>query len=295
MRTAARRAVTAFALCAAFGQFAATVAGAVRTPSAVPVRQAMAGLLVVQVAINGRGEFPFLLDTGSESTLIDPTLAEEVGLSSASRRQLLTSTGVVGVGASTASLVFGAIEARDVHVLHMPLDAVRAYAPEIRGVLGHDVLRRSNWLLDYSRGTVTQDPDAVLRQSRCGDRLPLRWITGRPAVRASFGRVNTDLVLDSAASRLVLFGRADDLDATEHVSISSLSGREQVPAVTIDSLRLGAFVVPRLTAAVLTEDGLRREEGGIIPTIVFGSLYFDYRSDSVVVTPRSIMATVSNR
>jgi hypothetical protein len=91
-------------------------------------------------------------------------------------------------------------------------------------------------------------------------------------------------VLDSAASRLVLFGRAEDLDATERVSIQSLSGREQVPAVTIESLQLGSFVVPRVKAAVLADPARQRPEGGIIPTALFGSIYFDYRADAVIVT-----------
>src|SRR5262245_66121834 len=116
MKHVARWAVTAFALFAGFGQFDTPLAAAVRAPSTMPVSKAAAGLLVVQVAINGRGAYPFLLDTGSESTLVDPALAAEIGLVPTSRHDLLTSTGIVSVAASTASLVFGAVVARDAFV-----------------------------------------------------------------------------------------------------------------------------------------------------------------------------------
>ena len=69
------------------------------------------------VSIDGHGVYPFLLDTGSESTLVDPTLASDIGLAATSRLTLMTSTGLVGVHVSRASLVFGAVQARDVQVL----------------------------------------------------------------------------------------------------------------------------------------------------------------------------------
>jgi hypothetical protein len=283
MRHLSRCAVTAFALCAGFGQFDTTVSGAERAPSSMPVSTATAGLLVVRVAINDRGEYPFLLDTGSESTLVDPALATELGLVATSRHNLLTSTGTVSVVGSTASLVFGAVEAREALVLHLPLDTVRAYAPQVRGVLGHDVLRRANWLLDYNRGTVTQDVDGVMSESRCGERLPLHWINGRPAISAGVGRMKRDLILDSASRRVVLFGGAEDLEPTDRISIAGLSGREHVPGVIIESLRFGSLVVPGVRAAIVTASA--QHEGGILPTALFGSVYFDYRSDSIVVTP----------
>jgi hypothetical protein len=37
-------------------------------------------------------------------------------------------------------------------------------------------------------------------------------------------------------------------------------------------------------AAVMTGTAARREEGGVIPTALFGSIYFDYRSGSIIVT-----------
>lgn len=291
MRSRARVVVIVFALCAGFGQVEPGFAAAGHTASRVPIRQTAAGLVVVPVSINGRGAYPFLLDTGAESTIVDPALADELGLVAAGRLNLMTSTGVVGVDVARASIVFGAVEAHDVQVLQMPLDAVRAYASDVRGVLGTDVLRQSNWLLDYERGAVTQDLDGDFSQdagSRA-HRLAIRWVDGRAAVRADLAGVKTDLVLDSAASRLLLFEeperRPGIADVSAPISIQSLSGQERVRAVTIESLRLGSFAVPRVTAAVLTSASPKPKEGGVLPTTLFGSVYFDYRADRVIVTP----------
>jgi hypothetical protein len=280
--------MTVFALCAGFGQFNAGVADRRDPASRVPLQQTSAGLLVVPVTLNASGTYPFLLDTGSETTLIDPTLADDAGLDTAGRTDLVTSTGVIGVTVSRASLLFGAVEARDLEVLQLPLDAVRTYAPGVRGVIGHDVLRRSNWLLDYDRAVLVQDIDAD--SLRCGHRLPVHWIGGRVVVDATFGGTKTNLVLDSAARRTLLFARPGDrfdvVEAREQISIRSFSGEQRVPAITIESLRFGSLAVPQVTAAVLS-DAVTREEGGIVPTALFGTLYFDYRTDSVFVTARS--------
>ena len=291
MKSRDRVVVIVFALCAGFGQIERGFADVGRTAWSVPIRRTAAGLVVVPVSINGHGAYPFLLDTGSEATIVDPALADELGLMAAGGRNLLTSTGVVGADVVRASIVFGAVEAGGVEVLEMPLDAVRAHAPDVRGVLGHDVLRRRNWLLDYGHATVVQDHDgATGRTAGAGAyRLAIRWVDGRAAVRADLAGAKADLVLDSAAARLVLFDhprrRSGIADVGEPISIQSLSGHEQVRAVTIEPLRLGSFAVPRVIAAVLPGVSPKPKEGGILPTTLFGSLYFDYRSDEVIVTP----------
>lgn len=74
MRNLPRAALTFFAICAGSGQLAGTAAVADAAAACVQIRPIAAGLIVVPVEIAG-DEYPFLLDTGSASTLIDTTLA----------------------------------------------------------------------------------------------------------------------------------------------------------------------------------------------------------------------------
>src|SRR5579864_6118669 len=54
----------------------------------LPVRTIGGYLMVVGVSINDRGPFDFLVDTGTNTTLIDPELAKELGLTPKDNLQL---------------------------------------------------------------------------------------------------------------------------------------------------------------------------------------------------------------
>jgi hypothetical protein len=56
------------------------------------------------------------------------------------------------------SLTCGDVRVEDLEVVHDALTSIRTVAPEVRGVLGQDVLRRTNWLLDYREGVVLGSP-----------------------------------------------------------------------------------------------------------------------------------------
>src|SRR5215467_3052294 len=49
-------------------------------PNVIPVRLLHGYLMIAQVSIDDRGPFEFLVDTGSNTTLLDPGLAGELGL-----------------------------------------------------------------------------------------------------------------------------------------------------------------------------------------------------------------------
>src|SRR5215471_9847990 len=63
------------------------------THSSVPVRTLRGFLPVVSVSVNGRGPFDFLVDTGTNTTLIEPALAAELDLAPADRLWITTLTG----------------------------------------------------------------------------------------------------------------------------------------------------------------------------------------------------------
>src|SRR5207302_2570572 len=50
-----------------------------RSGNALAVRTLRGYLMIVEVCINERGPFDFLVDTGSNTTLLDPELAAELG------------------------------------------------------------------------------------------------------------------------------------------------------------------------------------------------------------------------
>jgi hypothetical protein len=137
--------------------------------------------VIVPVALQARGVFPFLLDTGSASTVIDATLASDLALPRVGSTTLMTSSGPMPASLVKVSLSFGAVRVDDLEAVQLPLVTLGAVERGTRGVLGQDVLRRSNWLLDYRKRTIEQDLEAALADrvfrangSRCAGRTSVR-------------------------------------------------------------------------------------------------------------------------
>lgn len=282
MRNLPRAALTFFAICAGSGQLTGTAAVADTATACVQIRPIAGGLIVVPVEIAG-DEYPFLLDTGSASTLIDTTLAAELRLTSARRRVVLvTTSGTAEAFASPLSLTFGAIVAPNVEVVQLSLDAIRAIDPALRGVLGQDVLRRSNWSVDYRRGVITQDLNGSLARLVPGHRVAIHWVQGRPAVDVMFGQTPTDLVLDSGATGIVLFDRPPGQASGGFVRLQSLDGDQDVPTVVADRLQIGALTIPAPRAGIMPRDEVDRGGGGLLPTTSFDSIYFDHAGGAAV-------------
>jgi predicted aspartyl protease len=254
----------------------------------VELRRTTADLVAVPVHLESRGisrgAYQFLLDTGSEATFVDDELAEALELAATSRTTILTANGSMQSVQSRASLTYGALQVRDLEMVRDPLTALRAAAPEIRGVLGQDVLRRTNWLLDYRMGVVIQDPDGLLGEQVRGDRLAVHWAGDRPTVQASFSRATpVRLVLDSAATGIVLFKLPVGVATGVAARMQTLGAEKSAPMLAIGTLRVGSLVLPHPLAAVMPQDVDVDEAGGLLPTSLFDALYFNQTAGSVTV------------
>jgi len=106
-------------------------------------------LIVIPVKVNNAGPFDFIVDTGSQITVIDPTLASEL------RLKLLGSAGLVSVsGIAQASVgILDLIEAdkhavKKAYVVVQDLGAIREADAHIRGVLRLNFLSHFGLLTD---------------------------------------------------------------------------------------------------------------------------------------------------
>jgi aspartyl protease len=244
-------------------------------------------LLVVPVTVNGTGPYPFLLDTGATSSMIDETLADRLALPRLGAALQETATTARNVDLVRATLALGSVE-RDGDVLRAPLDAVRAVDPSIRGLLGQDVLRRGNWWLDYRGGVLVEEQGSELRSVDLGERVSVHWHADRPAIDAILpNRRALRLVLDSAASSPILF--RDTHGASEPAGeavVSTLGDAQTALLRSFGPLRAGGAAIPRISAAVLHDGGVGREEDGLLPASLFEGIYFDNRAGTVVLNPR---------
>ena len=120
--------------------------------------------IVVPVHINGRGPIDLILDTGATITCVDTSLARELALPE-QRLAIGTAVGVGGAGRvrlhRVDSLRVAGAVARRINVCAMDLSAMRVVAPNVRGLLGLNVLKPFTVTIDFRR--------SVLRLAASGD------------------------------------------------------------------------------------------------------------------------------
>jgi predicted aspartyl protease len=116
-------------------------------------------LALVPVRINGRGPFPFAVDTGASSSLIDARLAQKLRLPDEGTTGLLS--GVAGSAHGTRTTL------RDwsiggVRLPSGPIASLRLTGPDGKGpagLLGSDVLSRFGKVaVDYEHSRLILDP-----------------------------------------------------------------------------------------------------------------------------------------
>lgn len=272
----------------------------VRAACEIPFRLAGGRFVVVPVHIDGRGPFEFLLDTGTDTTIVTPELAARLALRPTSRVVLATPAGSRTVGrAEVRSLSVGPKQAGGGEALIDDLEELRALDRRLDGVVGQNVLGRFNFLLDYGRKLLLVED--VRDAPPAGARLPAAKEEGGLIVQAAARQRDGGalrLLIDSAAGGLVLFDAPDSPLGRAALEIESGPGRA-VKASTnagsllarrgrLRSLAVGGETYSDLPVALIplpAAAGPRREDG-LLPTSLFRSIYFNNAEGYVVLNPR---------
>jgi predicted aspartyl protease len=234
------------------------------------------------VYIGTQGPYRFLVDTGSEATLIDPVLAAKLHLEPQFRSEVVTqySTRLVP-GLKTAALRLGQRTLPETEVLFHDVTEARRLDPSVSGVLGLAALSSLDFTLSPSTGSLDQEAKRPL-----GTVVPFFRIDGRMAVKARMGNEVLTLILDSGATHVVLFRTPAAMASVPPVSttFTTLDGARNVVATCWtadmffgDSLRVGT-----LPAAIVQRKDSHVE--GLLPASVFRRIYVDHgRSELVLV------------
>jgi Aspartyl protease len=161
-----------FAATAVFGLSAETncpgnVAG-------VPYRLANRHQMIVAVSINHSGPYDFLLDTGTQITILDPSLAADLHLSAENQANVL-SVGVQGAASFTQLNLIetGSHSVPTTRVLVYSLQNLPISSLPVRGVLGEDFLEHFDMLLDNAHKLLCLDDTGHLRSTVRGAHIPL--------------------------------------------------------------------------------------------------------------------------
>src|SRR5215469_3838623 len=168
-------------------------------------------MIVVQVRVNGRGPYSFLLDTGATSSAVDPELSTSLHLSGAEGVQLASWDDTTDARrVLVQSLSLGPIHSGPLRVLVQPLLEFKTFDPQLRGILGQDVLLRSNYLIDNRRHLIQFDNDGTLLPELVGDRVSIAPVlTSAGALEPRLIAVAVRTVINTEPLHLLLDSGAD--------------------------------------------------------------------------------------
>ena len=262
------------------------------------VRTVNGYLMVVRVSINGQGPFDFLVDTGTNTTLVDPSLAADLKLKPVDRMALATladATPVVRYYADT--LQAGQASVAHLEVLGAPLNEIRALDSRIRGVMGMNFLLQFSFLLDYRHRRMAIFPFPDSAPVPAGRRVNVQINDSRiliPVASQSSPAGAWNLVLDSGIGSVLLFqsrvrsiaGPCVAAPCMMQVATNGLN--YAAPAVVIPEMVIAERALINESAIVLRNDLLKTTDpqDGLLPASLFRSVFFDRSNATLVVESR---------
>jgi hypothetical protein len=205
--------IAAFGLCVpgalAGKSEAIEVTPAVRAD--IRFRMLQNGIIEVPVIINGRGPFYFILDTATQTSVIDTRVAKGLRLEATDRLNLRTPTGEKTlIRAFVDNLSVGAFSEARFEVLEDRFAGAVIKDQAVDGILGQNFLSKYDVLLDYKQSAMSLWPTGRGR-APSGARIPLVFHNGCPTVRAAIGKgTPLRLYLDSGTTALTLFRDSPD-------------------------------------------------------------------------------------
>ncbi len=251
----------------------------------------------------------FILDSGANVSILDLSLAEELGLE---LRGTAHHAGGAGGGGFTVSfttlpsLEWAGIERRDVPMAVIDRQTMAANGHESRGLLGADVFRRWVIEIDYrGRRLALHDPE-TFSYSGGGAVLPISldelqkchleaWITppGGEPIRA-------DMIVDTGSRGFAGFNASFTaehrlLDAFDRKVLATVGwgvgGEVRHWVGRLDGVRTGPFEFPGLVASFAPPDAGgahgRTDRSGILGADWLSQfrVFFDYSREQLILEP----------
>lgn len=274
--------------------------------ASVPLQLINGHQMIVAVSVNHSGPYNFLVDTGTEMTMVDPALAAELHLTTQS------STTVEGFGFNTTASVAQAelLEVGTHAVANQKIIVFNFGNPQtigrrFRGVLGEDVLSQFDVLIDNNHNVLCLDDSSAMAAAVKGPRIPL-LMPGQaakpapPTARSIIIEAHLSgatrpvrLKLDSGANVSFLFNTAQYLRMqffrTSSQGIGLDGNRHTYAAMPLQDLQIGSLELPRLpfftSAAPPKELASTSDYDGLLTLQTFQRVFICHSHRFVVLDP----------
>jgi hypothetical protein len=261
--------------------------------------------IIAPVTVNHTGPYNFLVDTGSQLTIIDSSLAAALHLDGHGAAEL------VGIGfharasfVQTDSLELGSHSVPNLRVIVQDLERKQAANLEVQGILGGDFLSHFDVLIDNAHQLLCLDDTGAMRAEMKGNQIGLEKFDDQPAdslvpqppvvaAHLSGMRASQRLLLDSGANVPLLYGGQGLLPAGASGSTplrgsGAGGGNRNFTALAPQELRIGAFTFHQISFVALREGKSDLRPGaadGVLTTGIFRRVFISYTHGFVVFEP----------
>lgn len=255
-------------------------------------------LMVVSVSVNDRGPFDFLIDTGTNTTLIDPQLASELGLQPKDKLKLASLASATDVPRYYfQTFRVGPASVSNQEALAVPLPQLTALDGKIRGVLGMNFLLQFSFRLDYEHRTLELYPFPESAQVPAGLRVPVEINESRLLMKVGSEASPTGiwrLTLDSGISQFLIFQdritRASDYSCGKAnclMQVSTNLADHRASTILLHDIYIGGARLPETQVVVLHDDLQKPSDlqDGLLPAAPFKSVFFDRTNATVIFSP----------
>ncbi len=273
--------------------------------ASLPFRTVNRHQIIVPVSINHAGPFSFLLDTGTQMTMVDPALAAAPNLDT-------QGAAVVASAGFHASATFahldtieaGSHAAANRKVLVYDLGNLRAAGLNIQGVLGEDFLEQFDMLIDNAHSLLCLDNSGAMRaevkgphiallisaQTKDGAPLPKSLIV---SARLSDGMRPVRLKLDSGTNTSFLYNTSEYMALGLFRGASLYGGgangaQRTFTALPPQNMKIGSVEIPRVpfvTLAGAQKDSRTSEFDGLLTLGLFRRVFIDHADHFAVLEP----------
>ena len=275
--------------------------------ASVPLRLTNSHLMVVAVSVNHSGPYNFLLDTGTQMTMVEPSLAAELHLNTQG------SAKIAGVGflASAPFAQLDLLEAGSHAVANQKVlvfDFQNSHSVDLhffRGVLGEDFLGEFDLLIDNAHNLLCLDDSSAMTANIKGPHIalvaPTRAANGAPALKSLIIAASLSdatrpvrLQLDSGTNVSFLFYTARYMPLELLARTSLLGGgldtaQRQVSTMPLQDLQIGSLEFPRVSFFTYADspEGLSRTSAydGLLTLGIFRRVFICHTHHFAVFEP----------
>jgi hypothetical protein len=281
--------------------------GVARTQSPQPVvvhlQPSHTDLLIVAARVNGAGPYKFVLDTGTNISLLESSLYHELGLQPAgvTADNVLSGMRLGHLAIAHEISIDGGLSQKEVEFLEVDGLKRPDLGPSVRGVLGENFLRAFDLLIDNRRRQVIFGFGDTLASAVSGEHLPLSLsasvhgteVRNRPLVAASVPSFDPDhplqLVVDTASEGAYLLPRPGNTPqhpaatSGRHPQFELLHGGTLCASWT-GQMQLGQTTTRPIKITSCGQPSIS-DHDGLLPTSLFDRVFISHNRGYLILNP----------